>query len=198
MFGRYQRYEEIIKNKRVGLMSTIGVLIAAVITTVIILSANAKNEQPVVYTQTIAPSEIELTFSYRYGGVSLMLPDGFYSSGKGEYSFAKNRITQDYALFATLDAAGDGLLSEDAVKEFLAKSSSEAVKELKDVKEYEIDGRPALYFTATYAAALEQDGISGVFIRFDDRTVAIVFHEYSDRYTDAFARCLGAIRVDGA
>ena len=144
---------------------------------------------------TLSGTDVELDADYRFSGVELTLPEGFFVVGGEGYNMARNKLSADTLLFFETEAVPREEFGREAIGAQLARAYGEGSKGVTDYRAYEIDGHPAVLYGTVYEDEKQYDVITVCCVLFPERTVQIEFHDFSGRYSDAFARSVDTIRV---
>lgn len=191
-FGQY----EIFKGKRPGLLITVLTLVLAVLIPALILNANNRNKTVQTYTEPISGQDVELTVDYSFSGVSMKLPKGFFIRGVGDDYYAKNKSTVDFIVFSEETPEAVDAADIDSVREDLKSRNGDTLGEVSAIGTYDIGGYQVIAYKSSYKDVKATVSLTVCYIGLPDKTAVISFHEYTDIYSDAFARCIDTFRID--
>ena len=196
-FNRFDRESFVYGNaarRRIGWgASIVALVVFAVLPTFLYLRCSQQRAQQLAQEKTVS---LELTVPCTFGGVSLMLPQGFYTKIDDGFTYARCKGVSDHVAFIESDPIPREELSKDFLQASFGLQLGKEARNVLKYKEFQIDGRDAVLYRSTFTDEYTAKVTFTVcFIQLPGKTVCITFYEYSDFFTDAFSRSIDSLRV---
>jgi len=173
------------------------IIVVLVVIPVAIVLSNLSNFADTLHRpyNTDSGADIPLSGDFTFSGVVVTLPKGFYVTGGTGYQVARNNLSADMIVFTEDAASLPELYTKDLLYASTRARQGESAGEVLDYKAYKIGDRDVVLYRSTYKDADQYYFYTTCYIFFPDKTLRIMYREYSDRYTDAFARSIETIRL---
>ncbi len=190
-FNNYS-YEMAKRRRPMTIMSIVAIAIAVLVPAIIYVNSvrNAR-QQP----ETPEEKTIELTVVHTFGGVSLTLPEGFFVRGDKENTYAKCKGFSDFVHMSESGASTLESLSEDNVRSSLENEYGDSLAEEFEYKQFKVGEYDAVKYKSGYREKYDSVAFTVCSVLMPEKTVTFTFVEYSDHFSDAFARCAETIRI---